>query len=216
MKIESSIYFLYEGFKDFKVQIENEEEIEILQKIIRPDDMISIKSKKIYCLYVLNCQYIEEPNKEFQINGIYYYDIGCEVNFSIKEKLELIIHVNNDSKSYDKLAVMCFKKKEFEMYNESISNDEIQEKGFRILKDYMNYKSEKVRYGNNVLELMKKNKIKVVFVGWSFIKEQNQMWVEYLTNKDHKYKNTNIVVLRKGTKNYEELKEYGKIIGVLF
>lgn len=33
------------------------------------------------------------------------------------------------------------------------------------------------------------------------------MWTEYLTNKDHKYRNTNIVVLRKGTKNSKNMEK---------
>ena len=80
----------------------------------------------------------------------------------------------------------------------------------------MNYKPEKVRYGKSVLEQMKQIKIKVVFVGWTFIKGQDKTWIDYLTNKDHKYKNTNIVVVSKGTEYYKELKEKGEIIGVLF
>lgn len=216
MKIESDSLFTYEGYIDFKVQIENEDEIEIFQKIIRPDDIITIKSKNICALFVLNCQYIEEPNKEFIINGVDYFSMNIKMSISIKEKLELIVHANSDSKSCDKLAVMCFKKEEFEKYNQAISDDEVQEKGFQILKHYMNYKPEKVRYGKSVLEQMKQIKIKVVFVGWTFIKGQDKTWIDYLTNKDHKYKNTNIVVVSKGTEYYKELKEKGEIIGVLF
>ena len=78
----------------------------------------------------------------------------------------------------------------------------------------MNKKMAKVIYGYDVISNIEK--VKVIFVTWSFVKRVKKEWFKLLTNKDNKIKNTNIVVFNKGSNKYEEIKMYGGIIGVIY
>lgn len=104
----------------------------------------------------------------------------------------------------------------YEMYKKSISSEQIQNEGFRILQQYIDRKPYQIVYGNDVITSMKEGLIKVVFVSWKFIKVQDERMIKILTHESHKYEKTNIVVIWKGNEHYEELKSYGGIVGVLY
>ena len=103
---------------------------------------------------------------------------------------------------------------ENKIYRESVSDIYIQNESFRILKEYMNKKMDKVIYGYDVISNIEK--VKVVFVSWPFVKNLKKEWFKLFTNKENKIKNANIVVFSKGNKNYNEIKMYGGIIGVIY
>lgn len=104
----------------------------------------------------------------------------------------------------------------FDKYKMSISNEKIQNKSFDILKEYMNKKPYDIIYGNDVIKLMNDGLIKVAFVSWKFLKRQDDEIFDKLTNINNKFNKTNLVVMWKENKNYEQLIEYGGIIGVLY
>lgn len=104
----------------------------------------------------------------------------------------------------------------FEIYKQSISSEHIQNESFRILQRYIEREPYKVIFGNDVISSMNKELVKVVFVSWKFIKEQDDKMTHILTNLNHKYNKANIVVFWKGNENYAELKNYGGIVGVLY
>ena len=105
---------------------------------------------------------------------------------------------------------------DYKIYRESISNANIKNESFRILKEYMDKKKDKIVYGYDVISNIEINNVKVVFVSWSFVKNLKGKWFEILANKENKYKDINIVVFGKDDENYKEIKNNGGIIGVIY
>lgn len=95
------------------------------------------------------------------------------------------------------------------------SPKDLQEKCFNILHQYMAKKFTLVTYGNETLDALENGAIKVLFVTEEFIKNQNEEWKNILSNENHKYHGANIVVYDKGSKNWDELTNFGGMIGVL-
>lgn len=73
-------------------------------------------------------------------------------------------------------------------------------------------KSNKVIYGYDVISNIEIGKVKVVFVNWTFIKRIKGNYFSILTSKENKYNNIKIVILKKGSENYNKIKRYGGII----
>lgn len=96
-----------------------------------------------------------------------------------------------------------------------VSPRDFQEKCFDILHKYMMTKFSLVTYGNETFEALESGAIKVLFVTEEFIEKQNEAWKNILSSETHKYHGANIVVYDKGAKNWEELANFGGIIGVL-
>lgn len=218
------IYFVppyYDGecdrFTDYKydIMIEDDYDLEILSKLIKAGDIIRIIFFDSPWMIVQNVNFIELPKKMIEIRGQKYghvdeiFSIGINMKIEIEVKNEYVDRINKMNKMVE------FNHK-FEMYKKAISNEHIQNEGFRILQQYINRQPYKVIYGNEVISLMNKELVKVVFVCWNFIKLQDEQLINILTQDSHKYNNANIVIIWKGNENYEELKTYGGIVGVLF
>lgn len=100
----------------------------------------------------------------------------------------------------------------YKIYRESVSSNYIANESFKILKKYMIKKSNKVIYGYDVISNIEIGKVKVVFVNWTFIKRIKGKYFSILTSKENKYNNIKIVILKKGSENYNKIKRYGGII----
>lgn len=103
-----------------------------------------------------------------------------------------------------------FKKmKEIEKY---ISEKSIQDKGYEILKEYIDKKYQLVVYGHKVLEKLENDELQVLFVTYSIVEQQGAKMKAKMIS--HKYNKTNIIIYDEKSPYWNELKEYGEIIGV--
>lgn len=197
----------------YSITIEDEYDVEVISQIIKAGDFISLDS--YFWTFVINANFINGPLKTIQIDGSKYGDIVETISIGANTKIE--IHIEQEEVDrVEKMNKMIKNLEIYEMYKKSISSDHIQNEGFRILQQYINKKPYKVIYGNDVISSMNKELVKVVFVCWNFIKTQDIKIVNLLTQNNHKNNKTNIIVVWKGNENYNELKNYGGIVGVLF
>lgn len=99
--------------------------------------------------------------------------------------------------------------KEIEKY---ISEKSIQDKGYEILKEYIDKKYQLVVYGHKVLEKLENDELQVLFVTYSIVEQQGAKMKAKMIS--HKYNKTNIIIYDEKSPYWNELKEYGEIIGV--
>ena len=215
MVIEKSEYYDYYDEYEwyFRIRIEDDEEVLKIYRIIGIGDLFRFNNSNRNNYSVIeDIKYIENGNNDKYIN-IIVNDKGNRKSLfiGINDSFELI---TRDYTKIDSIYNMDKRYEEYKIYRESVSDDYIQNESFRILKEYMNKKMDKVIYGYDVISNIEK--VKVVFVSWSFVKNLKNEWFKLLTNKENKIKKANIVVFSKGNKNYEELKMYGGIIGVIY
>ncbi|KAK8884626.1 hypothetical protein M9Y10_043742 [Tritrichomonas musculus] len=215
MVIEKSEYYDYYDEYEwyFRIRIEYDEEVLKIYRIIGIGDLFRFNNSNRNNYSVIeDIKYIENGNNDKYIN-IIVNDKGNRKSLfiGINDSFELI---TRDYTKIDSIYNMDKRYEEYKIYRESVSDDYIQNESFRILKEYMNKKMDKVIYGYDVISNIEN--VKVVFVSWSFVKNLKNEWFKLLTNKENKIKNANIVVFSKGNKNYEELKMYGGIIGVIY
>ena len=206
----------YDKLTDYKycITFEDDYDLEIISKLIKEGDIIRIIHYNSPRIVVQNVNFIELPKKLIEIRGIKYYMAVETIVIGINMQIEIDIKDENIDR-INKLNKMIEFNHKFEMYKKAISSEQIQNEGFRILHQYINRRPYKVIYGNDVISSMKNELVKVIFVCWNFIKLQDERMINILTQDNHKYNNTNIVVIWKGNENYEELKTYGGIVGVL-
>ena len=215
MVIEKSEYYDYYDEYEwyFRIRIEDDEEVLKIYRIIGIGDLFRFNNSNRNNYSVIeDIKYIENGNNDKYIN-IIVNDKGNRKSLfiGINDSFELI---TRDYTKIDSIYNMDKRYEENKIYRESVSDIYIQNESFRILKEYMNKKMDKVIYGYDVISNIEK--VKVVFVSWSFVKNLKNEWFKLLTNKENKIKKANIVVFSKGNKNYEELKMYGGIIGVIY
>ena len=215
MVIEKSECYEYYDYYEwyFKIRIEYEEEVNKIYKIIGNGDLFRFNKLENNKYFVIeDKKYIEDEIKNKYINIIVKYKGGRKSLFiGVKDSIEMM---TRDYSKIEDIYRMDERYEDYKIYRESISNIYIQNESFRILKEYMNKKMDKVIYGYDVISNIEK--VKVIFVTWSFVKRVKNEWFKLLTNKDNKIKNTNIVVFNKGSNKYEEIKMYGGIIGVIY
>lgn len=220
MKIEFSYpIYDYEGgrlaFYQYKITIEDEFDVEYIYKMIKAGDFILVYGKPIFWAIITNTKLIDGPEKMIEIEGniegikATTFTIGKNDTIDLDFEPEVDVRLEKLEKLKENLV-------KFEMYKKAISTEHIQNEGFRILQKYINTKPSQVVYGNNVISSMDNELVKVVFVSWNFIKNQDLKMIKLLTQESHKYNKTNIVVVWKGNENYQELKNYGGIVGVLY
>ena len=196
---------------EFSILIQYEEDLKSISKVISKGDIICFKKENIWKERVENVNYIENTEKKILI----------EVRMKDNSFKNFYIYVSDEFKMYktnsyevERIYKIINYSDKYDIYRKSISGDFIKEESFRILKEYMNKKKDKVIYGQEVISYIEKEKVKVVFVNWTFlILRQEEKWFLILTNEENKYKNVNVV--GKGDENYNEIKSYGGIIGVL-
>lgn len=233
MKIEEFNEHFNEN-SSVNIYIDESSDYPILDKLIKNGDIIetkirrkdkSLKNPVFYAmveLLVEQAEYTKDPSDTIHIVGkvtnsdhdnikegtkqSFWITDGCELRLS-KEKWEEyekdiineVLHPSNNDDEDKSLA----------------SPKELQEKCFDLLHKYMVKKCSYVTYGNEVFESLENGAIKVLFVTEEFIDRQNEKWKNVLSADDHKYHGANIVVYDKNSKNWEELTNFGGIIGVL-
>lgn len=74
-------------------------------------------------------------------------------------------------------------------------------------------KSDLIIYGNQSIELLRNDKLQVLFITFDIFLKQDEKTKEIL--KSHKCKNTNIIIYGEESKYWKEINDYGCIIGVL-
>ncbi|KAK8884568.1 hypothetical protein M9Y10_043682 [Tritrichomonas musculus] len=219
MVIEKSEYYDYYDYYEwyFRIRIEYDEEVLKIYRIIGIGDLFRFNNSDRNNYSVIEeIRIIENGSNDkykFNIININVNDKGNRKSLfiGVNDSFELI---TRDYTKIDSIYNIDKRYEEYKIYRESVSDVYIQNESFRILKEYMNKKMDKVIYGYDVISNIEN--VKVVFVSWSFVKNLKKEWFKLFTNKDNKIKNANIVVFSKGNKNYEELKMYGGIIGVIY
>lgn len=214
--------------------VDNTSDYAILYKIIKIGDIIKTnvrrkdKSLKIHILHadasllVEKIEYIIEPEETIHIVGTIiesdeiYIPPGTRLNFWVIDgcKLELIKN-KWESDELDLLKNQSKKTEKHVERDKMISDRDLQEKCFDILHKYIVKNYSLIIYGNESFEALENGAVKVLLVTEEFIKRQNDRWKNILSNENHKYHGSNIVVYDKGTNNFEELTSFGGIIGVL-
>lgn len=195
----------------YYITLEDEYDVEVISKIIKAGDLIQLD--KSYWTSVMNINY-NAQQKIIEIEGEQLRTIKT---FTIGANMKVGIEIDQeDNARLDKMNRMIKDIPKYEMYKKSVSTEHIQNEGFRILHEYMNRKPHKLVFGNDVISSMNNELVKVVFVCWKFFKTHDIKMVKILTQENHKHNNANIIVVWKGNENYEELKNYGGIVGVLY
>lgn len=134
----------------------------------------------------------------------------------IKANVEFKLTISYDfNYVIEKINQMMRDNDRIEKYKKAISDEKIQNASFDILNEYIERQPSKVVYSRDVMKLLKKGLIKVVFLSWNFIKKLDDKSFDELTNINNKFNNVNIIMFWKKNKNYKELLEY-EIIGVSF
>ncbi|KAK8870474.1 hypothetical protein M9Y10_008357 [Tritrichomonas musculus] len=219
MVIEKSEYYDYYDEYEwyFRIRIEYDEEVLKIYRIIGIGDLFRFNNSDRNNYSVIeDIRIIENGSNEknrFNIINIIVNDKGNRKSLfiGVNDSFELI---TRDYTKIDSIYNLDKRYEEYKIYRESVSDIYIQNESFRILKEYMNKKMDKVIYGYDVISNIEK--VKVVFVSWPFVKNLKKEWFKLFTNKENKIKNANIVVFSKGNKNYNEIKMYGGIIGVIY
>lgn len=227
MKIELMWKDIWDEERCYQITIEDIEDYEVLSLLIIENDYIKdiyVKhveyntnewdSVKIYGIqtnkdiYFLND--LDQNNlTEYEIRGNdeiiiqRYRDIAKE-KYNMKKQYE--IEKYNTKRQY---AAYC----QMNELKKSISEKNIQDKGYEILKKYMIAKKDLIVYGNQSINLMKNDKLQVLFITFDVFLKQDEKTKETL--KSHKCKNTNIIIYSEESKYWKEINDYGCIIGVL-
>lgn len=196
----------------YGIQIQYPEDLKSFSKVISQSDLIQLHTYSYYNnLIVDKVEYVEEPEKSIIVTGKYFPDDDFH---SLSIKLNDIFYYQ--TLFLGKIDSFQQKYSLYKIYKESVSDLDLQQKCFTILHRLMNKDMEKIVFGKDVISNIKDDLVHVVLVNWTFLKQQDQQWFSLLTDISHKIKRANIVVIDKGTELYEELKNYGGIVGVLF
>lgn len=216
------------------ISVNENEDYHIIKNLIKQNDIIekrirrkdkNIKNRFYYInisLIVDGVEYIKDPVETIHITGkisssdyeyikegskhsIWITD-GCEFRLFKSEWNEEELRIIDDLINYD----------ESEMnYKNLASPCDLQKKCFDILHKYITKNFSYVTYGNETLNTLENGAIKVLFVTIEFIERQNDEWKNILTSSTRKYHGANIVIYDKKSENWDELTNYGGIIGVL-
>lgn len=196
----------------YGIQIQYQEDLKMFSKVITQSDRIQLHTFSYNNdLIVDEVEYVEEPEKSLIVTGKYF---PGDDSHSLSIKLNDIFYYQ--SLYQEKIQLFEKKYETYKLYKQSVSDLDLQQRCFAILHRLMNKDMEKIVFGKDVISKIKDDLIHVVLVNWTFLKHQDQQWFSLLTDKSHKIKRANIVVIDKGTELYEELKNYGGIVGVLF
>lgn len=217
-----------------EICVDSPSDYSILNKIIKVGDIIRTnirrreKASKIHLfhidvdLLVEKIEYISEPEETIHIVASIIeseemkIQAGTRLNFWIIDGCQMqLIKEKWESNELDLLRNQS-KKTERKIDREKmISSRDLQEKCFDILHKYIVKNYSLIIFGQESFEALENGAIKVLMVTEDFIERQNDRWKNILSNENHKYHGSNIVVYDNGTSNYEELTSFGGMIGVL-
>ncbi|KAK8844514.1 hypothetical protein M9Y10_024379 [Tritrichomonas musculus] len=211
------MFIMYSDFYGYNcdvylnIMVFYEEALKKISKFIAKDDEICVFKSGTGKIKVEEVIYIDDIERKILIKGRNEMN-NCSVY--IKEK-DIFDFFTSDYEKVKMIEKMDSRFERYKIYKECVSDIMIRRESFRILREYMENKNDKIIYGFNVISNIENNDVKVVFVVWSFVKNLNEKLFKMLTNKENKYKDVNIVVFGKGDEYYEEIKNYGGIVGVI-
>ena len=136
-----------------------------ISKFITKDDEIYVYKSGTVKIKVEEVIYIEDLEKKILIKG---RNEGKFWSVYIKEK-DTFDFFTSDNEKVKIIEKMDSRIEGYKIYKESVSDIRIRRESFRILREYMENKNDKVIYGFNVISNIENNKVKVVFVVWSFV-----------------------------------------------
>ncbi|KAK8847951.1 hypothetical protein M9Y10_019002 [Tritrichomonas musculus] len=214
--------------------IEQSSDYPILYKLLKVGDTIKTKIRRkdkslktpifyaIVELIVENIEYIRDPTDTIHINGKISQSDNLNVKEGTKQSIWItdgcelqLIKSNWDENELSTIDEILHPKSSKVKVNELASPVDLQNKCFDILHKYMAKKFDYVTYGKETLEALENGAVNVLFVTEEFIERQDDQWKNPLSSADHKYHGANIVVYNQGSANWEELTNFGGIIGVL-
>ncbi|KAK8854352.1 hypothetical protein M9Y10_016912 [Tritrichomonas musculus] len=206
----------------YRISIENEEVYDLLATILIKGDVIEIKNSKKK-IFVSNIEY--DNTAMIKING---FETDCypesfegfedqKMNsYAISGKCEIEIYrfrfFEGDSGRIEKQIEIYKKSKEKSKICSDVS---IQNRSFEILNQYIQHKPKLVIYGGKSFQYLEEGALKVFMITYDIYLKQENKWKDILRNENHKYKNTNIVVINENSVYYDEFERYGGIIGVI-
>lgn len=198
------------------VTIENNEDYEVLSSILMKGD----RTEEIYIDHV---EYNANERNGFKIYGYKIKSITYSyyINFDYDENdlKEYNIRGINEMKIYtDRGSSLVYQYYDYLYFKEMkkyISDPNIQDRGFEILKKYMTtkYYCCLVEYGKKAFDSLEKEQLNVLFITHDHFSHLDEKTRENM--KSHKYKKANIIIYDEDSKYYKELDDYGGIIGVL-
>ncbi|KAK8839499.1 hypothetical protein M9Y10_031855 [Tritrichomonas musculus] len=215
------------------IYVDQSSDYVVLNKILNKGDMIetkirrkdkSLKNPVFYAIVKIlidQIEYTTEPEDAIHIVG----KVMSSDNENVKENSKQSLWITDGCEL--KLFKEKWEQKELNIIDEIIhpkpaekkknltSPRDLQEKCFDILHKYLVKNYNMVVYGNETYDALENGAVKVLFVTEDFIERQNEKWKSALSSDDHKYHGANIVVYDKGAINYDELTNFGGIIGVL-
>lgn len=231
MKIEVSN--TQENTHCLNIYVDKPEDYAALYKLLKVGDTIETKirrkdkSLKIPIFYAIvellieKIEYISDPSETIHIIGkITNSDNenvkeGSKQSVWITDGCELKLIKNELDDSIMKIIDEIKNPKPKAKISKLSSPKDLQDKCFDILHQYMAKRFSLVTYGKETFEALENGAIKVLFITEEFIDNQNEEWKNILSSESHKYHGANIVVYDKGSKNWEELTNFGGMIGVL-
>lgn len=213
----------FDGQMCYKIIIEEGEDYEELSYVINKGDVIEMEelNNKVF---VNNIEYTN--NKSIKIFGYEtnYYPENFE-DFENKEIKEYEIYGKRDFYLYRYRYFNYednFIEDQVYSYNERkekkkyVSEVNIQNKCFEILKNYISKKGNIIVYGFKSFEYLKNDSLKVLMISYDILNKIDEKYINKIKNENHKYKETNIVIYDEESIYYDELLMYGGIIGVMF
>lgn len=217
-----------------RVSVNDETDYKILNRLIKKDDIIEkrirkkdkvVKNRFYYInisLIIDEVEYIEEPTETIHLTGkITKSDFenikeGCKQSIWITDGCEFCIIKEEWNQDEIKILEEIINYDETKPnYKTHASPRELQHKCFDVLHKYIAKKFSYVIYGKETLSALENGSIKVLFVTEEFIDKQADNYKYALTTENHQFHGANIVIYDKGTDNWQELTNYGGIIGVL-
>lgn len=233
MKVDLS-KLKYDEQSGVNILIEHSSDYQIIFKLVKVKDMIITKIRRkdkllkvpvfyaLVQLFVESIEYLTDPEETIHIVGHILQSDNSNIKEGSKQSLwitdgcELILIKNKWEKEDIELLTKSNEKKTIEIEKKKIISDRnLQEKCFEMLQKYIAKKFYLVSYGNETIDALENGAIKVLFVTDDYIENQSEKIKKILSSETHKYHGANIVVYDKGTNNWNELTNYGGIIGVL-
>lgn len=216
------------------IYVDQPSDYALLNKLIKVGDTIETKIRRkdkylknpifyaIVDLLVEQIEYVTDPSETIHIVGKITNSDNDNIKEGTKQSLWITdgceLKLKKDSLDTQDLKIVddILHPKPLNAQTKSIaSSRDLQVKCFEVLHKYMAKKFSLVTYGNETFDALENGAIKVLFVTEEFIEQQNEEWKNILSSESHKYHGANIVVYDQGAKNWEELSNFGGIIGVL-
>ena len=214
----------FDGHMCYKIIIEKEEDYEELSYVIVKGDVIKME-ELINLIFVNYIEYDENDKNCIKIFGYEtnYYPEDFN-NFENKEIKEFVINRKCDFYLYRYRYFNyedCFLEDQVYFYKEKkekekyVSDINIQNRCFEILNNYISNKYYLVVFGFKSLEYLKNDSLKVLMISYDILNKLDIKYKQIIKNENHKYKETNIVIYDEKSIYFDEVLNYGGIIGVI-